>query len=120
MLAHASGHGFAYRPLTFSIEELHSFLSLPVATSNQGQSADHLSGFMIVRYQQMSLKKDIQRLIDEVQAQGWRVEKRKKHYQCYSPDGRGIVNVSATPSSSRTHANKVSELRRYGFVWKSR
>lgn len=65
-------------------------------------------------------KKEIKEMIKELEAQGWRVEKKTKHYQAFSPDGQGIVTFSATPSDHRSAANTVSRLRRYGFKWKGR
>lgn len=64
--------------------------------------------------------KEVTKLLREARRQGWRVEKRRKHYQLYSPDGRGIVNVPTTPSSRRTIMNRITRMRHYGFEWKGR
>ena len=59
-----------------------------------------------------------QALIKAAEAQGWRVERRSKHYLFFPWDGetRPVV-VPSTPSSRRTPANKLAELKRAGLIW---
>jgi hypothetical protein len=57
-------------------------------------------------------------LIKAAEAQGWRVERRSKHY-LFFPSDRAIrpIVVPSTPSSRRTPANKIAELKRAGLIW---
>jgi hypothetical protein len=57
-------------------------------------------------------------LIKAAEAQGWRVERRSKHYLFFPRDrtARPVV-VPSTSSSRRTPANKLAELKRAGLVW---
>jgi hypothetical protein len=66
----------------------------------------------------MEWSRPLKALIKAAEAQGWRVERRSKHY-LFFPRHRGTrpVMVPSTPSSRRTPANKVAELKRAGLVW---
>lgn len=68
-------------------------------------------------YDNLSLKKDINKLVKELERQGWRVDKDRPHYMAYSPDKVGKVSIPKTPSSQRTLQNKISKLRQHGFEW---
>lgn len=63
----------------------------------------------------MSLSKDIRKLVDQAQSQGWRVEDRGNLWLLKSPDGVTIVTVHKTPSDQKAIRNARSRLRRGGF-----
>lgn len=47
---------------------------------------------------------------------GWRVETRgSNHRQAYSPDGKYIITVAATPSDWRAHMNVKAQFKRAGL-----
>ena len=66
----------------------------------------------------MEWHKLLKGLVRAAEAQGWRVERRAKHYLFFPLDqhNRPVV-VPGTPSSQRTPANKLAELRRAGLIW---
>jgi hypothetical protein len=69
----------------------------------------------------VSKRKELNELLHEARAQGWRVERTASgHYKLYSPTGHGIVVVGGTPSDRRALAKNVARMRRYGFEWKGR
>jgi hypothetical protein len=49
----------------------------------------------------VSLRKEIKELLREAERQGWRVERRSRHYMLFAPDGKGMVTIASTPSSPR-------------------
>lgn len=63
--------------------------------------------------------KDTQEILEELDEQGWRVEKTKKgHYMAYPPDkSQGPVNLGGTPSDRRSLNNALSLLKQRGFRW---
>lgn len=64
----------------------------------------------------MSDKGDFKQLLARLREQGWRVEKRKKHYMAFPPDrSESPVRLVTTPSSSRTRKNEVAALKRKGY-----
>lgn len=67
-----------------------------------------------------SAQKELREIIRAAERQGWRAEKRSRHWKLYSPDGEAIVVAAATPGGGRWKANLIAELRRYGFEWKGR
>lgn len=69
----------------------------------------------------MSLKKDLKRILEAAERQGWRVElERSGHYKLYAPDGENIVTTGSTPSKPSALRNLISLMRRHGFKWKGR
>lgn len=60
-------------------------------------------------------QKDRKRLFAELEASGWRIERSKSGWKCYSPCGRYIVTMHATPSEYRGARNIMSEFRKAGF-----
>jgi hypothetical protein len=72
-------------------------------------------GFPLAHSDSMS-DKEIERLIRELRrTPGWRVERGRKHYKAFAPDGKTIVVIPGTPSSSRSIKKVLSQLRRAGF-----
>jgi hypothetical protein len=65
-------------------------------------------------------KKDVQEIIDQLEAQGWAVTsgKRNPHWKCVAPNGRGVVFMASTPSDYRSLLNTKAHLRRLGAVLK--
>jgi len=68
------------------------------------------------------MSKDIDQLLQELRAQGWRVTRtRNNHYRAYPPGGQGSpVWLPGTPSDHRSLANTIALLRQRGFIWKGR
>lgn len=59
--------------------------------------------------------RELQRLAE---AQGWRIVRKSKHDQWFSPDGKSIYTVPRTnrkEGTGRTLANALAELRRGGL-----
>jgi hypothetical protein len=65
-----------------------------------------------------SWKKDIGRLLERANRQGFRIEKRKGgHIRIIPPDkNQSMIMLSSTPGDSRSVKNARSLLRRRGFV----
>lgn len=64
----------------------------------------------------MSDKKEIQKLLRNLRAQGWRVvETKAGRYKVYSPDGVTMVVVHKTPSDHRWLQNTIRDLRKGGY-----
>lgn len=62
-----------------------------------------------------STARDVNRIVNALEAQGWRcVLKKAGHYACYSPCGRHLVHMARTPSDPRAFANIRAEFRRRG------
>ncbi|MGH2912412.1 MAG: hypothetical protein ACRDJ3_08035 [Solirubrobacteraceae bacterium] len=69
----------------------------------------------------MTLKKDLKRILEAAERQGWRVELQKSgHYKLYAPDGENIVTTGSTPSAPSALRNVIGLMRRHGFKWKGR
>jgi hypothetical protein len=69
----------------------------------------------------MEWSRQLKTLIKVAEAQGWRVERRSKHYLFFPQDRRTPpVVVPSTPSSRRTPANKLADLKRAGLIWPPR
>jgi hypothetical protein len=69
----------------------------------------------------MHWSKQLRAFITAAEAQGWRVERRSKHYLFFPPDRTmSPVMIPSTPSSRRTPMNKLAELRRAGLIWPPR
>lgn len=64
-------------------------------------------------------KKDLQKILEALEDQGWRVEETKRgHYMAYPPDkSQGPVSIGGTPSDRRALMNALSLLERRGFRW---
>jgi len=68
-----------------------------------------------------SAQKELKEIVRAAEKQGWGVERTKKgHWRFFAPDGENIVHGAGTPSDRRALDNLLSQLRRYGFVWKGR
>ena len=63
-----------------------------------------------------STRRDVQDLVAEAVAQGWRDDDRGNKVLLFSPDGQTIVTLHWTPSDHRWLANASRALRRGGFV----
>ncbi len=60
-------------------------------------------------------QKELQQLIDQALAQGWKLTRSKQHFVLLSPDGTTIVTVGKTPSDHRALKNIRGMLRRGGL-----
>ncbi|HEY2537641.1 MAG TPA: hypothetical protein VGI24_11750 [Solirubrobacteraceae bacterium] len=64
----------------------------------------------------MTAKGDFKKIRRRAEAQGWRVEKRKKHWLFFPPDkNQPPCKMANTPSSSRSPANFLSQLKQKGY-----
>lgn len=63
-----------------------------------------------------STRRDVQDLVAEAVAQGWRDDDRGNKVLLFSPDGQTIVTLHWTPSDHRWLANAYRDLRRGGFA----
>lgn len=69
------------------------------------------------------MSKDVSQLKRELEKQGFaveRVSKKNSHYKVFSPEGKFVCFMPATPSDTRSLLNVIAELRRNGFKWKGR
>jgi hypothetical protein len=65
---------------------------------------------------QMSTKGDLKKIQRRAEEQGWRVEKRKKHWLFFPPDKeQPPCKMVSTPSSSRSPANFLACLKQKGY-----
>jgi hypothetical protein len=60
--------------------------------------------------------KDLKKLIKAAARAGWRVEKRRKHFRWFAPDGVSQATTSATTSDHRALKNIRGDLRRAGLA----
>jgi hypothetical protein len=64
----------------------------------------------------MSYRGDLRKLISRLEIQGWRVEKRKKHWLAFPANReQRPVRLAGTPSSAATWRNQLAELKRKGY-----
>lgn len=54
--------------------------------------------------------KGLRKIVKELEAQGWRVEKGG-HWKLFAPDGKHIVVVSSSPKSTETKKVKADCIR---------
>ncbi|GAB3613177.1 hypothetical protein [Humibacter ginsengisoli] len=58
----------------------------------------------------------IKPLLDELEAQGWRIDPKTKGWMCFPPDkSKRPVAIHKTPSDHRWYENCLSALRKSGF-----
>jgi hypothetical protein len=65
-----------------------------------------------------SVRKEVQRVVDEALAQGWEADDRGSKVVLFAPDGRSMVTLHWTPSDHRWRQNAYRDLRRGGFIKK--
>jgi hypothetical protein len=59
----------------------------------------------------------VKSLLEELEAQGWRIKDSKKGWMVYPPDvSKNPVAIHKTPSDHRAWNNLMSELKRAGFI----
>jgi hypothetical protein len=64
----------------------------------------------------MSARGDFKKIWRRAEDQGWRVEKRKKHWLFFPPDKeKSPCKMASTPSSSQSLTNFLSSLKRKGY-----
>jgi hypothetical protein len=64
----------------------------------------------------MSFAGDLRKIVKNAEAQGWRVEKRKEYWLFFPPDKTTPpARVAGTPSSQRSWANFLADLKRKGY-----
>jgi hypothetical protein len=56
--------------------------------------------------------KEVRKLVEEVEERGWRADPIKDGWQLKHPDGKGMVTVHKTPSSSRSIPNYRAAIKR--------
>lgn len=59
--------------------------------------------------------KDVTKLVRDLRAAGWRVERVSGHYKAYAPNGEDIVTISSTPSTQGWKRKTLALLRRAGY-----
>lgn len=70
----------------------------------------------LIPYRVMSYSGDLRKLIRSLRKQGWRVEKRRKHWVAFPPNRDLSPEILATtPSSQRTWRNQLAKLRAKGY-----
>lgn len=63
------------------------------------------------------IDKRAKNLVKALEAEGWRVERKKNAYMAFPPDkGKQQVTFHLTSSDSRWYANTIARLRRSGFT----
>jgi hypothetical protein len=64
----------------------------------------------------VSYRGDLKKVIRRAEQQGWRVEKRKEYWHFFPPD-KAIppARIAGTPSSQRSWANFLADLKRKGY-----
>jgi muramidase (phage lysozyme) len=63
-----------------------------------------------------SVRKEVQRLVDEALGQGWEADDRGTRVMLFSPDGQSLVTLHWMPSDHRWRENAYRDLRRGGFI----
>lgn len=64
----------------------------------------------------MSYTGDLKKLRKKAEQQGWRVEKRKEYWMFFPPNKElPPARVAGTPSSQRSWANFLADLKRKGY-----
>jgi len=64
----------------------------------------------------VTFKGDVKKIRRRAEEQGWRVEKRKKHWLYFPPDKTlPPCKMAGTPSSSRSLANFLSYMKQRGY-----
>jgi len=62
------------------------------------------------------MKKELKRLIHEMEKTGWRFEKGPKcHTMCFAPDGKGMISLPHTPSDHNFLWSVRRELKKTGY-----
>lgn len=61
------------------------------------------------------MKKEIKKILRQLDQQGWRIKDTGKHIKAYPPDrSKRMVVLPRTPSDHRALKNAISQLRRSG------
>ncbi|RPE39720.1 hypothetical protein EDD90_2737 [Streptomyces sp. Ag109_O5-1] len=64
------------------------------------------------------MNKDLKKLVNELEAQGFEVSVGKKNsHPIVRKDGVRVATLASTPSDSRSWKNGIAALRRAGFNW---
>ena len=60
--------------------------------------------------------KELKKLLKSLEAQGWRVERRKKGWMVYPPEpDKPAVTIHETLSDHRSWKNQMAALKRSGY-----
>jgi len=69
-----------------------------------------------VLLERVSRQGDVRKIRRRAERQGWRVEKRKEYWLFFPPDPAvPPARVAGTPSSQRSWANFLADLKRKGY-----
>lgn len=63
----------------------------------------------------MSRNREVTDLVATLEAQGFRVVRRKRHWMVYARSGNGMVTMPISPSDVRSMKNTKAQLRRIGW-----
>lgn len=62
-------------------------------------------------------KKQVTRVLRDLERQGWRIQPKKKGTMLFPPDPAATpVTVHGTPSDNRAYNNFLADLRRSGYT----
>ena len=62
------------------------------------------------------MNKEVKNLIKILETNGWRTRQgRRSHIMCFSPDGKGKILLSATPSDTYFLSNVKRDLKKCGY-----
>lgn len=64
------------------------------------------------------MKKDLKKLVQALESQGFTVEMTRNSHYTVKKDGRRVATIAGTPSDGRSWMNAIAQLRRAGFEWK--
>lgn len=63
------------------------------------------------------MDKDIKKLIEALEAQGFEAQRTAKGHVAIYRDGALVATFSGTPSDWRAMKNGIAKARRFGFKW---
>jgi hypothetical protein len=62
-------------------------------------------------------KKDLRKLLAELERQGFTVRQTSRGHWFVTKDGKPVTTFSGSASDHRSHANALAACRRAGFEW---
>lgn len=60
----------------------------------------------------MSLRKDLEQIIEDCRHDGWKITKNRKHYKWVPPNGAPCFFTPATPGDWRVPLNIKAQIKR--------
>lgn len=62
-------------------------------------------------------RKELRKLIQDLEAQGFKVRATSNGHHFITKDGQPVTTMSGTASDHRSHRNAIAQLKRAGFIW---